>query len=81
MDLQSLLFRIAVKLLTSTFLTFAAVFILVSVVGLLIQLIPCLIRGRIDIDPLSILLISVSVALLASGLRIALMRTFSRIKI
>ncbi len=81
MDLKAILFKIVVKMLASTFLTFAVVFITVSVAVLLIQLVPCLIRGVIDIEPLPILLVPISLALLAAGLRIMIMRRFSKVRI
>ncbi len=69
-------------MLASGFTTFALVFIIAGFIGILIQLIPTLFMpGVTDIDPLSIVVSSLLLAIVAAGVRYLIMRRFSHIYI
>lgn len=82
MELKKFLIRIVVKMLASTFFTFTLVFLTTAFIGLIMQLAPWLQRtGVIDIDPLTILVVSFSLAFATVCLRVLIMRRYSKIKI
>jgi hypothetical protein len=74
-------FRIAVRMLASAFYTFTIVFVAVSSIMLLFELVPWLAReGVTDIDPLPILIVSFICAFAAMYARFLLMKKFSVIR-
>ncbi len=78
---RRLAFRTAVQMFASKFITFAVVFIAAALIGSIIQLVPWIfMRGVTDIDPLSIIIYSFVLALIATGVRYLIMRKFSRIR-
>ncbi|MFH0956412.1 MAG: hypothetical protein V1813_00970 [Candidatus Aenigmatarchaeota archaeon] len=73
--------RIAVKMLASAFVSFTIVFVAVSCVLLIFELVPWITKqGVTDIDPLPILIVSFILAFAAMYARFLLMKRFSVIR-
>jgi glycopeptide antibiotics resistance protein len=80
-EVRKFFFRLAVKMLSSSFITFAVVFVAAGATGLAIELAPWITRtGVTDIDPLPLLAFSLFSALVAVYLRIRIMKRFSHIR-
>ena len=80
MGLKNILFKIAVKMLANTFMTFALVFLLVSVPILALQAAQRLTTsGAFDIDPFPALFVSFLIASAVAGLTNHMMRKYSHV--
>ncbi len=78
---KEIIFRAAVKLMASSPLVFLAVLAIAACIGLVLQVAySYLTFGRIEIGPWPIVIGSLSIALLATALRIALIRRHSNIR-
>ena len=80
-NIKNILFKVLVKVLASTTLTFAVTFGTLFSVIFLFQLIRGLHERVVEIEPLSLLLIPTAIAMLMVGLRIALIRRYSNIRL
>jgi putative flippase GtrA len=80
-ELKKFSFRIASKMLSSAFVTFTLVFIVMACAWLAIQMAPWIFReGVTDIDPLPILIYSFVAAFAATYVRYIIMKRFSKIR-
>jgi hypothetical protein len=79
--LKELFINVIVKMLTSTTLTFFIVFVAVFIAGLLAYLLLSLGGGPKEFDLSPLLLVSLSLAFTAAGLRIVVMKRYSWVKI
>jgi hypothetical protein len=74
-------FRISVKMLSSAFLSFTLVFVTVGSVGLIIQLLPWIMRrGVTDIDPLPILFFAFAGGFGAMYVRFLILKRFAPVR-
>jgi hypothetical protein len=78
--MKAVLFRMVVKLLASTRLTFTVTFGIIFTSALLMQWIQGLPEKVVEIEPFSLLIIPIAIAMLMVGLRIALIRRYSNIR-
>ncbi len=79
--INNILFNVIVKLLASTTLTFAVTFGIIFSVVLLYQMVQGLPETVVEIEPISLLLIPTAISILVVGLRIALLRRYSNIRL